>query len=77
MDKEIQKEYESLLESFNTDGWKLYSKELIAMFDQLRDTAHTECRTNDEWQFRRGQLEILDRLMAYEEFQKVGYENAQ
>ncbi len=77
MEEQIQKEYESLLETFNTDGWKLYSEELVGMFEQLRDTAHTECKTNDEWQFRRGQLEVLGRLMTYEEFQKAGYDAQQ
>tara|TARA_R110002096_G_scaffold347246_1_gene540620 strand:- start:137 stop:382 length:246 start_codon:yes stop_codon:yes gene_type:complete len=74
MDKQIQQEYESLLETFNQDGWKLYSEELVDMFNHLKDTAHEQCKTNDEWQFRRGQLEVLGRLITYEEFQKAGYE---
>jgi hypothetical protein len=74
MDKQIQQEYEDLLEMFNKDGWKLYSEELSELYKDLKDSAHTQCKTNDEWQFRRGQLEALGRLITYEEFQKAGYE---
>jgi len=74
MDSETLKEYEDLLEMFNTPGWALYSKELRDLHKDLKDTAHTQCVTNDEWQFRRGQLATLDRLITYEEFQKAGFE---
>lgn len=74
MDSETRKEYEDLLEMFNTDGWTLYSKELKDLYNDLKDTAHTQSVTNDEWQFRRGQLEVLNRLITYEAFQNAGFE---
>jgi hypothetical protein len=76
MDKQTQQEYEDLLEMFNKDGWALYSKEIEDLYNDLKDTAHTQCTTNDKWQFRRGQLEALGRLITYEQFQNAGFEQA-
>lgn len=62
---------------FSQAGWTLFSKEFKDLFNNLRDNAPQECVTNDDWQIRRGQLDILNRLMTYEEFIKTGYESIQ
>ncbi len=63
-----EKEYEALVEMFATDGWKMFingSKELEKTFCEA---APTYADTNDKWQFARGQISQLRRIIGYEDY---------
>jgi len=58
---------------FQVKGWGTLSKDLELMNKSLRDDAFTSCTTNEEWQYRRGQLDILDYLCGYQSQMESAY----
>lgn len=66
MDKETEQYYDDLLEMFNSDAWKTFNGDISSMYESLLGSSPTACDTNDQWQFRRGQLEILNYINNYE-----------
>jgi len=73
MDKELQDYYENLLDLFATKGWKQYIEDISDNKEILEDIT----TINDEKQFwyRRGQLEAIHRILAYESTIKNSYED--
>ena len=73
MDKELQDYYENLLDLFATQGWKQYIEDISDNKEILEDIT----TINDEKQFwfRRGQLEAIQRVLAYESTIKNSYED--
>jgi len=73
MDKELQDYYENLLDLFATQGWKQYIEDISDNKEILEDIT----TINDEKQFwyRRGQLEAIHRILAYESTIKNSYED--
>jgi hypothetical protein len=73
MDKELQDYYENLLDLFATKGWKQYIEDISDNKEILEDIT----TINDEKQFwfRRGQLEAIQRVLAYESTIKNSYED--
>lgn len=76
MDKQMEQDYENLLELFNQQGWGVFNREVIKFFESLRDAAQSDCKTNDEWQYRRGQLDVLNYFSNYEALIKHAYQDA-
>ena len=74
MDNEIQIYYENLLEMFQSKGWVSLSADLDAMSNSMVKDSPISCDTNDKWQFRRGQLEILSYLIGYEDLMTNAFE---
>jgi len=37
---------------------------LTARFDAYKDTSHQSCKSNDEWQFRRGEMVCLESVIS-------------
>lgn len=72
--QEIQ-ELETLEDLFIHPGWKLLTQDLEHIRENLKETAHISCKTNDEWQERRGQLKELDFFLGYEQDMKSRLEN--
>lgn len=66
MTPEITKEMETLLDLFNHEGWKIFIDEQEVLSKGLKEAAYLDCETNDVWQFRRGALSLLDRILSYE-----------
>jgi len=74
MDKETQVYYEDLLEMFQGKGWTSLKLDLDAMSKSMLQDSPINCDTNDKWQFRRGQLEILSYLTGYEDLMTNAFE---
>lgn len=67
--------YESLLETFTTSGWKVFEKDLQESFDGL-NTLQNITDSETFWR-QKGQVEILQRMLAYREGITAAYEEMQ
>lgn len=72
MEKDLQEYYESLLELFSTPGWRFFIEDLEAQAPSLEQIRSIESE-KDLW-LRKGQIDILDRVLSYEETIKNSYE---
>ena len=70
IEKSIQDYYEALLGMFASDGWGYFIEDHEEALDALMKTAHEQCKDNDSWQERRGQINKLTHLISYETFIK-------
>ena len=75
MDKDTEQYYEQLLDLFLHPGWKQFQQDFEESFDLLEKTARKDCPTNDQWQYRRGQLEQLDRVITFEQLIRAAYDD--
>ena len=73
MDKELQKYYETLLDLFAHEGWKLFVEDIQDNADFLNNIL-TIKDEQDFW-YRRGQLEAALRILAYESTIKDSYDD--
>ena len=73
MDKELQKYYETLLDLFAHEGWKLFVEDIQDNADFLNNIL-TIKDEQDFW-YRRGQLEATGRLLSYESTIKDSYDD--
>jgi hypothetical protein len=73
MDAELSQYYETLLDLFASDGWKQYIEDISDNKEVLEDIS----TINNEQQlwFRRGQLETVQRVLAYESSIKNSYDD--
>lgn len=67
--------YESLLEVFATSGWKVFEKDLQEALDGLNNLQNIP-DSNTFWQ-RKGEVNILQRMLAYREAITAAYEEMQ
>jgi len=67
--------YESLLETFSTSGWKMFEKDLQEAFDGL-NTLQNIADSETFWR-QKGQVEILQRMLAYRDGITAAYEEMQ
>ena len=58
-------ELDHLLSTFGTDGWHLFSQDVVGLHQSLTASAAADCDTNDKWQIRRGQLQMLETILGY------------
>ena len=76
-EKELDKYFETYMDLFLTDGWKQFKEEFEDSFKHLNtlDTLHDE----KQFMYRKGQLEVLNRLVRFEDTIKGAFEehNAQ
>lgn len=70
-----KEEYEVYVDLFESDGWKKFQESITGAEEQLTVGAFSNCVTNDQWQFVRGQLQQLKNIAAYEQYIKISYEN--
>jgi hypothetical protein len=73
MDNELQTYYENLLNLFSQEGWKQF----IEDFQDSQEILGDITTISDEKQFwyRRGQIEMLGRVLSYEHAIKNSYED--
>jgi hypothetical protein len=71
-DRELQKHYEDLLALFGTPEWAVFTEDLARIFA----TANTldGIVTQTDLDFRRGQIDILRKIMAQPDVTKAAYE---
>lgn len=72
MDKELTKYFETYMDLFITVGWKQFKEEFEESFKHLNtlDTLHDE----KQFMYRKGQLEVLNRLVRFEDTIKGAFE---
>lgn len=71
-EKELDKYFETYMDLFLTDGWKQFKEEFEESFKHLNtlDTLHDE----KQFMYRKGQLEVLNRLVRFEDTIKGAFE---
>lgn len=72
MDLQEQQRQETLLSLFEHDGWKIVISELEENIEYLKNNAHYNCVTNDQWQYHKGQLIASENFAAFENIIRVG-----
>jgi TRAP-type C4-dicarboxylate transport system substrate-binding protein len=65
MQPEVQQQFDDLFEVFTQDGWQTFQKDVQGILNQLEEGAVNDCTTNDQWQFRRGQITTLQYIVNY------------
>lgn len=73
MEQELQTYYETLLDLFASKGWSQYIEDISDNKEILGDI--TTIQDEKQFWFRRGQLEILNRVLSYESSIKNSYED--
>ena len=73
MDKELQRYYENLLDLFTRDGWKQFIEDIQDNAEVLRDI--NTINDDKQFWFRRGQLEVVERILSYKVTIKNSYED--
>ena len=72
-DPELERYYESLIDIFQLEGWKFLLEDFTQSEESLRDLA--TCRTEKELHYRQGQLDIIGKLLSFEDGIKNSYED--
>ena len=75
MDRELQEYYENLLELFSTKGWKQFLEDIGDNLEVLGDISTIPDST--QFWFRKGQVEAVQRVLAYEEAIVNSYDDFQ
>lgn len=72
MDKELEIYYENQLELFHLPGWK----ELIEKVKEIREGVADirNIKTSEDFHFNKGQVDILDFLINWEDMVKMAVE---
>jgi len=71
-DRKLQKHYEDLLAMYASPGWEQFEAALKELFDAA-DTLEG-VNTEGDLKFRRGQMDILHKLLAQPAVTKAAYE---
>ena len=72
-DPELERYYESLIDIFQLEGWKFLLEDFTESEESLRDLV--TCRTEKELHYRQGQLDIIGKLLSFENGIKNSYED--
>jgi|TARA_B110000285_G_scaffold34183_1_gene36213 hypothetical protein len=72
-DPELERYYESLIDIFQLEGWKFLLEDFTQSEESLRDLV--TCRTEKELHYRQGQLDIIGKLLSFEDGIKNSYED--
>ena len=70
---ELERYYESLIDIFQLEGWKFLLEDFTQSEESLRDLV--TCRTEKELHYRQGQLDIIGKLLSFEDGIKNSYED--
>jgi hypothetical protein len=73
IDPELEKYYESLSDIFQLEGWKFLLEDFTQSEESLRDIV--TCKTEKELHYRQGQLDIIGKLLRFEDGIKNSYED--
>lgn len=69
----LQRYYEELLDLFTREGWKSFIEDTKDSVDLLSDI--TTIQDEKQFWFRRGQLEMANRILSFEQSIKNSYED--
>jgi len=72
-DPELERYYNSLIDIFLTEGWKSLLEDFTESEESLRDLV--TCKTEKELHYRQGQLDIIGKLLSFEDGIKNSYED--
>ena len=72
-DPELERYYESLIDIFQLEGWKFLLEDFTQTEESLRDLV--TCRTEKELHYRQGKLDIIGKLLSFENGIKNSYED--
>jgi len=72
-DNELEKYYETLIDVFLTEGWKVLLEDFEDSAESLRDLV--TCKTEKELHYRQGQLDIIGKLLRFEDGIRNSYED--
>ena len=72
-DPELQKYFESLLDTFVSEGWKFLLEDFTGAEESIRDII--QCKDDKDLYYRKGQLDVIGRLLAFETSIKNSYED--
>lgn len=73
IDPELEKYYESLIDIFQLEGWKFLLEDFTQSEESLRDIV--TCKTEKELHYRQGKLDIIGKLLRFEDGIKNSYED--
>jgi len=72
-DPELQKYFESLLDTFVSEGWKFLLEDFTGAEESIRDLIL--CKDDKDLYYKKGQLDVIGRLLAFETSIKNSYED--
>lgn len=72
-DPELERYYNSLIDIFLTEGWKTLLEDFTQTEELLRDLV--TCKDEKELHYRQGQLDMVGKLLRFEEGIKNSYED--
>ena len=72
MDIELQTYYENLLDLFSSSGWKDFIEDIQSIAEPMNEVRTIQ--SEKELWLRRGQMDILDYMLNYENMIKEAYD---
>lgn len=72
MDIELQTYYENLLDLFSSSGWKDFIEDIQSIAEPMNEVRTIQ--SEKELWLRRGQVDILDYMLNYENMIKEAYD---
>ena len=72
-DPELQKYFESLLDTFVSEGWRFLLEDFTGAEESIRDII--QCKDDKDLYYRKGQLDVIGRLLSFETSIKNSYED--
>jgi len=72
-DPELQKYFESLLDTFVSEGWRFLLEDFSGAEESIRDII--QCKDDKDLYYRKGQLDVIGRLLSFETSIKNSYED--
>lgn len=68
------KDYEEYFEMFQTNGWIRFIKLQKEQLKNDKENAHRTHVSNDDWQNLRGHINLMERLIGFEDSVKLHYD---
>ena len=72
-DPELQRYFESLLDTFVSEGWKFLLEDFTGAEESIRDLIL--CKDDKDLYYKKGQLDVIGRLLGFETSIKNSYED--
>ena len=75
MEQETQRAFEDLFSVFIEDGWKVFLSDLEGTMEGIKHRILNEALSEADYNFEKGQLNVLRNIMNYENSVRVNYDN--
>lgn len=66
MEQVVQETYEKLFDLFQIDGWEIFKEDVTKTLDSTKEAVCFNEMSNDERNFKLGQLSVLRNISNYE-----------